>query len=127
MDGECINVKRLTLLFTLVLCFGGYSPSSGSRDSDLDMTGHRLLNLADPTDPQHAATKAYADSILIGGVTSFPAHTYFGNNTGTTGTPAPHIIDYSELSGTPTIPSNTLHYVTTQTESGLSNEFNLGA
>jgi hypothetical protein len=39
------------------------------------------------------------------GAATFAAHSYLGNNTGSTAAPAPHVIDYSELSGTPTIPT----------------------
>src|SRR5215472_4938837 len=57
------------------------------------------------------------------------AHNYFGNNTGSTGAPAFHQISYSELTGTPTIPTDlsALHFITTQSESALSNEFSLGS
>jgi len=57
------------------------------------------------------------------------AHNYFGNNTGSTGAPAFHQIAYSELTGTPTIPTDlsALHFITTQSESALSNEFSLGS
>lgn len=57
------------------------------------------------------------------------AHTYLGNNTGSTAAPAFNTIDYSELSGAPSIPTDIsgAHYVTTRTESGLSAESSLGA
>jgi hypothetical protein len=63
------------------------------------------------------------------GATTFAAHNYFGNNTGSTAAPAPHQIDYSELTGTPTIPSDIsgASYITKVSESGLSNEFALGS
>ena len=62
-------------------------------------------------------------------LSSAAAHSYLGNNTGSSGLPGFHVIGYSELSGTPTIPSDIsgLHYVTTQAETGLSNEFSLGS
>lgn len=41
------------------------------------------------------------------GAATSAAHTYFGNNTGSTAAPGFHQIDYSELSGTPTIPTVT--------------------
>ncbi|PYS86540.1 MAG: hypothetical protein DMF62_15630, partial [Acidobacteria bacterium] len=52
-----------------------------------------------------------ATSITAGcgiGAATFPAHNYLGNNTGITAAPAPHQIDYSELTGTPTITSGTV-------------------
>jgi hypothetical protein len=39
------------------------------------------------------------------GAATVGAHLYFGNNTGSTAAPGFHQIDYSELSGTPTIPT----------------------
>jgi hypothetical protein len=41
------------------------------------------------------------------GAATSAAHTYFGNNSGSTAAPGFHQIDYSELSGTPTIPTVT--------------------
>ncbi len=45
--------------------FGGDVEING----DLDMTGNTILNVADPTSAQDAATKAYVDSLVSGGLT----------------------------------------------------------
>ena len=38
--------------------------SDGSINSDLDMNDHKIINLGDPTDPQDAVNKEYADSLV---------------------------------------------------------------
>lgn len=57
------------------------------------------------------------------------AHSYFGNNTGSSGAPAYHVIAYSELSGTPTIPSDIsgAPFITKTADGTLTNEFALGS
>lgn len=57
------------------------------------------------------------------------AHTYFGNNTSGTAAPGFNQIAYSELSGTPTIPTDIsgASFITKVSEGSLSNEFALGS
>lgn len=40
----------------------------GDADADINLDGNKLTNVTDPTDPQDAATKAYVDAALVGGL-----------------------------------------------------------
>ena len=66
------NFTRIDTALQDAVSLSGQSPNQFT--ADLDMNSQQLINLIDPTIAQHAATKAYVDSILVGaGAVSAPA------------------------------------------------------
>ena len=57
----------ILLAFSLVSVGVGYNLPASSIRGNLNMTSHNVIGLAAPTNDTDAATKAYADSVAIGG------------------------------------------------------------
>ena len=57
----------ILLAFSLIPFCAGYNLPASSVHGELDMTSHKITSLAAPSADTDAATKAYADSVAIGG------------------------------------------------------------
>lgn len=57
----------ILLAFSLVFIGAGYNLPASSMQGNLNMTSHNIIGLAAPSNDTDAATKAYADSVAIGG------------------------------------------------------------
>lgn len=128
---DILTVTRASNLTT-----NGFVTTSGSNgtlgvDTTVYGTGTVTNFSAGDLSPLFTTTEATTTTTpaLSFTLSTAAAHKYFGNNTGSTAAPAFNTIGYSELSGTPTIPTDIsgLHYVTTQAEANLSAESSLGA
>lgn len=57
----------ILLAFSLVSVCGGYKLPASQVYGELSMVNHKITDLSTPTEDTDAATKAYADSVAIGG------------------------------------------------------------
>ena len=99
----------------------------GTSATTFDMNAHKIINLATPTDPSGAATKAYVDAAVVGGAQSLAQVLAVGNTAGTNIDMSQNDIinvnDITNISGTLNIGANDLNLSAT----GLTSVLNINS